>query len=186
MSTPYNRVPGTAADPGSAPSAAAKAMPADAQAVQAAESTQAAVDPASLPGGVFVAEQPVRFADCDPAGIVFFPNYFRMLNAVVEDWLAALGHPWTGLVVRDRVGTPTAQLDTGFRKPSFFGDTLTFELRVEKLGKSSLVLAHVARCGDEIRFTARQVLVATSLDTHKAIPWPDGLRTAIEIFKERP
>ena len=28
----------------------------------------------------------VRFADCDPAGIVFYPRYMEMFNALVEDW----------------------------------------------------------------------------------------------------
>lgn len=134
----------------------------------------------------FVTEHPVRFADCDPAGIVFFPNYFRMLNAVVEDWLAHLGYPWTDLVTRRRVGTPTVQLDTGFHKPSVFGEQLRFELTIEKLGASSLILQHVASVNGEARFSARQVLVATSLQTHRPIPWPDDVRLAIGHFKERP
>lgn len=135
--------------------------------------------------GVFVAHHPVRFSDCDPAGIVFFPNYFRMLNAVVEDWLAHIGHPWTDLVVQRRIGTPTAQLDTRFERPSHFGDMLRFELGVVKLGNASLVLRHAVSCGGETRFTADQVLVATSLDTHRAIPWPADVRSAIVHFKEK-
>ena len=33
-------------------------------------------------------ERPVRirFSHCDPAGIVFFPQYLVMSNALVEDW----------------------------------------------------------------------------------------------------
>ena len=33
-------------------------------------------------------ERPVRirFSHCDPAGIVFFPQYLVMTNALVEDW----------------------------------------------------------------------------------------------------
>ena len=30
----------------------------------------------------------VRFGHCDPAGIVFYPRYFEMLNALVEDWIS--------------------------------------------------------------------------------------------------
>jgi DNA-binding MarR family transcriptional regulator len=29
----------------------------------------------------------IRFSDCDPAGIVFYPQYFVMLNGLVEDWV---------------------------------------------------------------------------------------------------
>jgi len=34
----------------------------------------------------FIATRVVRFADCDPAGIVFFPQYLVMLNTLVEQW----------------------------------------------------------------------------------------------------
>ncbi|HRD34720.1 MAG TPA: thioesterase family protein [Rhodocyclaceae bacterium] len=133
----------------------------------------------------FIAECAVRFSDCDPAGIVFFPNYFRMLNGVVEDWWAALGTPWTELVSVRRIGTPTAQLDTEFVQPSQFGDTLRFHLSVEKLGRSSLTLRHIVIGDETARMRARQVLVATSLETHRAIPWPDDVVRAITRFKER-
>ena len=35
----------------------------------------------------FERERLVRFSDCDPAGIVFYPQYFVMFNGLVEDWV---------------------------------------------------------------------------------------------------
>ncbi|MCB1900872.1 acyl-CoA thioesterase [Cognatazoarcus halotolerans] len=141
---------------------------------------QVAADPVE-----FVVEREVRFGDCDPAGIVFFPNYFRMLNSVVEDWWAALGTPWTSLVSVRRIGTPTVRLDSEFVQPSYFGETLRFHLSVVSLGGSSLTLEHVAIGGDSARMRVRQVMVATSLDTHRSIPWPEDVREAITRFMER-
>lgn len=132
----------------------------------------------------FAVERKVRFEDCDPAGIVFFPNYLRMLNSVVEDWLEHLGYPWTEIVTVRRMGTPTAQLDTRFLAPSVFGETLDFRLGVEKLGNASLILHHVAEGQGRARFRARQVIVATSLDNHNSIAWPDDIRRAIARFME--
>ena len=37
---------------------------------------------------LFTTTVQVRFADVDPAGIVFYPRYFEMLNGAVEDWFA--------------------------------------------------------------------------------------------------
>ncbi|CPO21707.1 4-hydroxybenzoyl CoA thioesterase [Bordetella pertussis] len=34
----------------------------------------------------FVSEVEVRFRHCDPAGIVFYPRYFEMINDFVEEW----------------------------------------------------------------------------------------------------
>jgi 4-hydroxybenzoyl-CoA thioesterase len=134
----------------------------------------------------FVTERLVRFSDCDPAGMVFFPNYFIMLNGVVEDWWYHIGKPWTETIARRRMGTPTVHLDTGFVAPSFLGETLRFHLSVDRLGKSSLSLLHRAVGVDgRERAHFRQRLVATSLDSHRSVPWPDDVRQAILDFKEK-
>ena len=36
----------------------------------------------------FTTERKIRFSHCDPAWIVYFVNFFDMVNAVVEDWFA--------------------------------------------------------------------------------------------------
>jgi acyl-CoA thioesterase FadM len=36
------------------------------------------------PEGAFTVTQPICFSHTDPAGIVYFPNYFDMCNAVME------------------------------------------------------------------------------------------------------
>lgn len=142
--------------------------------------------PSTEPVNEFIVERLVRFSDCDPAGIVFFPNYFIMLNGVVEDWWMHIGHPWTETIGKRRIGTPVAHLDSVFVAPSLFGETLRFCLSVESIGKSSLMLHHRVVGPDErerVRF--RQRLVATSLETHRSILWPEDIRQAIEKFKEK-
>ena len=34
----------------------------------------------------FISQVEVRFRHCDPAGIVFYPRYFEMINDFVEEW----------------------------------------------------------------------------------------------------
>ena len=42
---------------------------------------------------IFEHDQPVRFSHCDPAGIVYFPRFFDMAHAAMEDWFTyGLGH----------------------------------------------------------------------------------------------
>ena len=86
---------------------------------------------------VFTTERRVRFADCDAAGIVFFPRYFEMLNGVVEDWFAGpLQTSFRELHVDRRVSVPTAAVEARFIAPSRLEDELTFALTVTKLGLS--------------------------------------------------
>jgi 4-hydroxybenzoyl-CoA thioesterase len=59
------------------------------------------------------------------------------------------------------------------------GDAVTFGLVTERVGGRSLTLALTARVADELRVTARQVLVFTDLDTHRAIDLPADVRAAL-------
>ena len=48
----------------------------------------------------FRRERLIRFSDCDPAGIVFYPQYFVMFNGLVEDWVNdGLGIGYRQLIV---------------------------------------------------------------------------------------
>lgn len=131
---------------------------------------------------VFERERLIRFSDCDPAGIVFYPQYFVMLNGLVEDWFnEALGIAYHSLVMERRVGLPTVRLEVDFRAVSRLGDRVLLSLQVERLGEKSLALALQCRSLDgELRLSARQVIVTTSLDTHESIPIPADVRSAIE------
>ena len=57
----------------------------------------------------FTTQRKVRFQHCDPAGIVFYPRYFEMINSVVEDWFEeVLQHDFNKLHVESGTGVPTA------------------------------------------------------------------------------
>ncbi|MCE4538014.1 acyl-CoA thioesterase [Pelomonas sp. P7] len=138
-------------------------------------------------GIAFQREQLVRFGHCDPAGIVFYPRYFEMLNELVEDWFAqGLGLPFEQLIGQRRLGLPTVHLDTRFRRMSRQGDRLLQRLRLRRVGGSSLALTVSFDGDDGTRVEFDQVLVCTSLDTHAACPLPDDLRAALARAEETP
>jgi 4-hydroxybenzoyl-CoA thioesterase len=132
------------------------------------------------PADVFRRERLIRFSDCDPAGIVFYPQYFVMFNGLVEDWVDAMGIGYRHLIAEQRIGLPTVRLEADFRAVSRFGDPVMLVLAVERLGARSLTLALQCVAADgELRMQMRQVLVTTSLDTHASIDIPADLRAAI-------
>ena len=135
-------------------------------------------------GAPFAVTIPVRFGDCDPAGIVFYPRYFEMFNAVVEDWCAqGLGSSFREMHLQQRLGLPTVHLETDFIAPSELGDLLRAELSVQKIGGASLEVAIrlLGADGGE-RVKARIVLVAMHLDRRRAVPLPDALRERAAAF----
>lgn len=131
----------------------------------------------------FEREQLIRFSHCDPAGIVFFPQYLVMFNQLVEDWFnEALGVSYAGMITQRRTGLPIVRLECDFRAISRLGDPVTLGLAVERAGGRSLTLALQCHAGDELRVASRQVLVFTSLDTHRAIDIPPDVRAALAPF----
>ncbi|AGU48716.1 putative thioesterase [Variovorax paradoxus B4] len=134
------------------------------------------------PQAEFQRARMIRFSDCDPAGIVFYPQYFVMLNGLVEDWVSeGLGIGYHALIAKRRIGLPTVRLEADFRAVSRMGDRVTLGLAVERLGSRSMTLA--LRCFDpasgELRMQVKQVLVTTSLESHRAVEIPHDLRAAI-------
>ncbi|MCI1191417.1 acyl-CoA thioesterase [Calidifontimicrobium sp. SYSU G02091] len=133
----------------------------------------------------FEATRTVRFADCDPAGIVFFPQYLVMVNTLVEQWFdEGLGVPYADVIGARRTGLPTVRLEADFTAISRHGEHLAQCLAVRHLGRSSLHLHHEFHGGGELRLRVRQVLVCTSLATHRPQPIPDDLRAAMQPYLE--
>lgn len=130
----------------------------------------------------FVTTRTLRFGDCDISGTAYFPSYLNILNGVNEEFWEKLGWPWYEIIWNHRWGTPTVHLSCDFSAPSFFGEALTFELRVLKVGRSSVTVAHEISCKGEKRWSSRQVLAASDLDKHCSIPWPPEVKAALEAL----
>ena len=128
---------------------------------------------------LFTTQRPLRFGDCDFSGTAYYPAYLNMLNAQNEDFFTHLGHPWPDTIRDDGWAVPTVHLSCDFAKASIYGDMLTFDLAVTRVGTSSVGLRHRIRCGEELRWTASQVLVASNLADHTSMPWPDDVRTKL-------
>ncbi|MFE6686983.1 acyl-CoA thioesterase [Streptomyces sp. NPDC057743] len=131
----------------------------------------------------FTRDKKVYFHHCDPAGVVFFAQYLVFLNEIVQEWFeAGLTVDYPELLLERRIGMPTARVECDFLAPSTLGDTLRFTLSVERTGKSSFHLLLVGTGPDpsDVRVRIKAALVCTSLDTHRAVPLPDDVRTALQ------
>lgn len=129
-----------------------------------------------------VFERPVRirFAHCDPAGIVFFPQYLTLTNALVEDWFTdSLGIDYAHMIGQRRVGLPIVKLECEFARPSRMGETISLALSLVRTGRRSIDIRIAGRGPDGVRFVAHQVLVTMSLETGESIGIPDDIRAAL-------
>lgn len=138
---------------------------------------------AQTDGAPFTLRIPVMFQHCDPAGIVFYPRYFEMINAVVETFFdRAVGWSFAQMHGEDRVGVPLGRIGTEFRAASRLGDVLDWTLRVRHVGGASLGVEIAASCGGEARLEAEAVLILVDLDRMRSVRWPEARRAVLETF----
>ncbi len=85
--------------------------------------------------------QRVEFGDCDPARIVWFPNFFRWIDAASRHFFIQCGvPPWhetekaSGLI-----GTPLVDTHARFVKTASYGDTLQIHSHVAEWRDKSFV-----------------------------------------------
>ncbi len=132
---------------------------------------------------VFSIERKIRFSHCDPAGIVYFVNFFDFIGAVVEDWFAsAIGHTFQELHGVKRWGFPIVDTRCQFFRPCHLGDMLTLELVVVRLGRSSIEFSVRGRVGDQEKLCGRHKVAMVSLESMRSMPIPDDLRSRMEPY----
>jgi len=132
---------------------------------------------------VFESEVQIRFAHCDPAGIVFYPQYFVILNGLMEDWFTeGLGVDFADMVTKRKIGIPTARIDCTFSRPSYLGERLTLGVTVTRIGNRSISIEVLGTVNGETRLKAVQTIVMFSLATMKSIPIPADIRKALPRY----
>lgn len=121
----------------------------------------------------------IEFNHCDPAGIVFYPRYFEMLNSVVENFFKdVLDRPFSQ-VIGGGNGSPTVRVEAQFKAPSRLGDLVDLAMQVRAVGRSSVDFHTTLRGADgalRAEFDHRVVWTQGPASA----PWPETLRTHLE------
>ena len=129
----------------------------------------------------FSAPITVRFGDCDPAGLVYYPVLFHYCHAAMEEFFAArCGKPYARLTQEERLGFPTVNVRAEFFAPLVYGDEADVEIYVSHTGNSSATFEYAVRRAGDRTLCARstQVHVAMNLDTRRPVPIPEKYRLA--------
>jgi 4-hydroxybenzoyl-CoA thioesterase len=132
----------------------------------------------------------VSFGDCDPAGIVFYPNYYRWFDAATH---AMFEHFGVGHEVTKRrwglVGWPLIDTGAQFFQPARAGDRLVIASEVVQASQRSFRIEHRVRAqqaapgeltalGFELRFfgQAEPVLKAAPIPAEVMAMMDEGLK----------
>jgi 4-hydroxybenzoyl-CoA thioesterase len=129
--------------------------------------------------------QPVRFSDSDPAGIVFFPAFFRMFADLFESWMNdCLGVPFADQFLKHGRMFPLVHCEVDFKAARAMGETIDLTLILTGLGRSSIRYTIAGRDGGLECLEGRFVVAVASKQTRRSMPIPDELRRPLERYLE--
>jgi YbgC/YbaW family acyl-CoA thioester hydrolase len=107
--------------------------------------------------GVFACE--VQWGDCDPAGIIFYPTYFRWIDAASWALFASVGYgpKW---MRAGHFAMPLVSAQCEFLFPAEHGDRCEVRSRIARFGSKSFVVAHdIVRSDDTMLARAKETRV---------------------------
>ncbi len=96
-------------------------------------------------------EHTIQWGDCDPLGIVFYPNFYRWMDEGSWALFNDKGLTVDALIERfGAPGTPLVETGCAFKSPARPRDVLTIETSVAEWSKRSFRMSHIFKCGDRL------------------------------------
>ncbi|MDP3607196.1 MAG: acyl-CoA thioesterase [Polaromonas sp.] len=129
----------------------------------------------------------VEFGDCDPARIVWFPNFFRWIDAASRNFFVQCGVPsWQETEKTIGViGTPLVDTHSRFLRTATYGDTLDIQVTIPEWREKSFVQRYRIMRGDEAIMECDEVRIfagrrADNPEAIRALPIPAEIRALCE------
>lgn len=127
----------------------------------------------------------VEFGDCDPARIVWFPNFFRWIDAASRHFFVACGvPPWHETSkTMGLIGTPLVDTQASFKKTASYGDVLEIHASITEWRSKSFVMHYRVMRGDDEIMTCNEVRIFAADKEDggiRALPIPESIRHLCE------
>jgi YbgC/YbaW family acyl-CoA thioester hydrolase len=127
----------------------------------------------------------LAWGDCDPAGIIYYPTYYRWMDAATWAMLAAAGYP-APRIRAEQLSIPLVDSQCAFLSSPMFGDEVEVRSHFSKWGRSSFSVSHEFALPASGRVLARGVEARVWCRYEAgpgtplcSTPLPDDLRRAL-------
>ncbi|AKU21864.1 tol-pal system-associated acyl-CoA thioesterase [Massilia sp. MB5] len=97
----------------------------------------------------------VYYEDTDAGGIVYYANYLKFFERARTEWLRAIGVGQHQLLQEQDAMFVVKSVSADYHAPAKLDDVLKLTLKIEKLGRASLVVVQEAWAGGTLLNTAR-------------------------------
>ncbi len=94
----------------------------------------------------------IEFGDCDPAQIVFYPNYFKWMDIAALHFFNACGiESWRQTkTAQGIIGAPLLAASARFVSSATYPESIEIDTSVMEVRGKSFVLRHVIRRGEMV------------------------------------
>ena len=100
----------------------------------------------------------VEWGNCDPAKIVFYPNYFAWFDSATHRLFESVGCSLAVLAEKYGVaGFPLVEAKASFMSPSVVGDELAIESYIETWNRRSFAVSHTVFNKDKIALKGSEI-----------------------------
>lgn len=131
----------------------------------------------------FSYSMPVRFADTDAQGHMYFANYLTFCDEALAAYLRMIGCPWQAMVA-DGVDMFYAHAECDYRGSATFEEALAIGVTIPRIGNSSVESAfEVVGARGAVIANAKLVSVCIDPKTKRPVPVPAVLRDAVARYE---
>ena len=117
---------------------------------------------------------PVRYAECDQQGVVFNAHYLAYADEAVTHVLARLGVPYEELLARG-LDTSVVATELQWSSPARWGDVVDVDGQVERVGRTSFLVAMTISVGERLCCRVRTTYVLMDAE-RTPVPVPEDVR----------
>jgi len=126
----------------------------------------------------------IEWGQCDPAGIVFYPQFFAIFDVSTAQLFERTG--LSGSAIRKKygiIGFPLVECGATFLRPCHYDDVVTAECEVGEWGRSSFTVRHRILKGGELAVDGFEKRIWAKLHPERAgikpEPVPDEIRASL-------
>ncbi|WP_375568849.1 thioesterase family protein [Ahrensia marina] len=132
---------------------------------------------------MFQCDREIEWGECDAMGIVFYPSFFKWMDATFHAFTRSEGFDQSSLKNDyGLAGTPLVEAGCQFLRPGRYYDRLVVELTITKVSRSSFSLAYGFTIGDTpiARGNETRAFVAEKDGTIGKADLPEAIRKTLE------
>ncbi len=97
----------------------------------------------------------VYYEDTDAGGIVYYANYLKFYERARTEWLRAIDVNQHALLQEHDAMFVVKNVSADYHAPAKLDDVLKLTLRIEKMGRASILFEQQVWCGEQLLNTAR-------------------------------